>query len=77
VAETEETALKPLVWLGSSKNDLRGFPGSIRREIGYALYLSQIGMKSIKAKPLRGFGGAGVLEVIAAMIKARIARCTR
>jgi phage-related protein len=32
--------------------------------MGYALYLAQIGSKHPDAKPLRGFGGAGVLEVV-------------
>lgn len=55
---------KPLLWIGSSKDDLLEFPAHVRKEAGYALYLAQIGMKALKAKPLRGFGGAGVLEVI-------------
>ncbi len=33
--------------------------------MGYALYQAQIGLKASSAKPLRGFGGAGVLEVVA------------
>jgi phage-related protein len=56
---------KPLEWVASTKSDLDAFPGTVRRECGYALYLAQIGMKSTKAKPLRGFGGAGVLEIVA------------
>ena len=31
---------------------------------GYALYLAQVGKKHPDAKPLRGFGGASVLEVV-------------
>ena len=60
----EKPAMKPLLWVGSSKNDLNAFPGPARREAGYALYLAQIGMKAPKAKPLHGFGGASVLEVM-------------
>jgi phage-related protein len=56
--------LKPLEWVGSSKEDLLAFPVRSRKEAGYALYLAQIGMKAVKAKPLRGFGGAHVLEVV-------------
>lgn len=56
--------LKPLIWVGASKKDLLAFPGPARREAGFALYLAQIGKKSLKAKSLRGFGGAGVLEVV-------------
>ncbi len=60
----EEPALKPLEWVGSAKADLRAFPGPARREMGYALYLAQLGMKALKAKPLKGFGGAAVLEIV-------------
>jgi phage-related protein len=55
---------KPLKWVGSSKHDLMKFPDAVRKEVGYALYLAQIGMRAPKAKPLHGFGGAGVLEVV-------------
>jgi len=56
--------MTPLVWVGSSLEDLRSFPAAVRRDIGYALYLAQIGSTHLDAKPLRGFGGAGVLEVV-------------
>jgi phage-related protein len=61
----EKQQLKPLEWVGSSKADLIAFPISLRKEMGYALYLAQAGEKPINAKPLRGFGGAGVLELAA------------
>ena len=32
--------------------------------MGYALYQAQIGKKHATAKPLKGFGGAGVLEIV-------------
>lgn len=56
--------MKPLIWIGSSLEDLRTFPEEVRRVVGYALYLAQMGEKHPDAKPLRGFGGAGVLEAI-------------
>jgi phage-related protein len=55
--------MKPLVWVGSSLEDVRGFPDAVKRTVGYALYLAQAGGKHPDAKPLTGFGGAGVLEV--------------
>jgi phage-related protein len=55
---------KPVRWIGSSLEDLRAFPSEARRAIGYALYFAQMGDKHPSAKPLRGFGGAGVLEVV-------------
>jgi phage-related protein len=56
--------LKPLIWVGSAKADLKAFPEEVRLVMGYALYLAQAGGKHPGAKPLRGFGGAGVLEVV-------------
>jgi phage-related protein len=56
--------LKRLVWVGSTREDLRTFPEDVRSVTGYALYLAQTGGKHPDAKPLRGFGGAGVLEVV-------------
>jgi phage-related protein len=55
---------KPVRWVGSSKDDLRAFPQEVRRRVGGALWDAQLGLKATFAKPLRGFGGAGVLEVI-------------
>lgn len=60
----EKRQLKPLEWVGSSKADLVAFPVLLRKEMGYALYLAQAGEKPPNAKPLRGFGGAGVLELV-------------
>lgn len=57
-------SLKPLIWIGSSKADLKKFPADVRQVAGYALYLAQAGGKHLDAKPLAGFGGAGVLEVV-------------
>jgi|GEM_PF-298806 len=57
--------MKSLEWVGPTKDDLRNFPDEVRSEIGYALYLAQAGEKHPDAKPLRGFGGASVLEVVA------------
>jgi phage-related protein len=57
-------AIKPVVWIGSTRADLSRFPEEVKDAIGYALYVAQQGGKHIDAKPLRGFGGAGVLEII-------------
>lgn len=55
---------KPVRWVGSSKEDLMGFPEDVRRRVGVALWEAQIGGKVPYAKPLRGFGDAGVLEIV-------------
>ncbi|HTF24419.1 MAG TPA: type II toxin-antitoxin system RelE/ParE family toxin [Candidatus Limnocylindria bacterium] len=61
---TEELPLKPVVWVGSSRRDLRAFPDPVQDHMGYAIYVAQRGGKHHDAKVLSGFGGAGVLEVV-------------
>ena len=56
--------VKPLYWVASSKRDLLALPEEVVDVFGYALYLAQIGKKHEQAKPLKGFGSAGVLEVV-------------
>jgi phage-related protein len=55
---------KPLEWIGSSLKDLMALPADVRRFFGYALSLAQAGDQHDAAKVLKGFGGAGVLEVV-------------
>jgi phage-related protein len=52
---------KPVRWVGTSLRDLRAFPRAVRVDIGHALE----GKIDPAAKPLKGFGGASVLEVVA------------
>jgi len=56
--------IKPLQWVGSSKKDLLAMPNDVVDVFGFALHLAQTGKKHDQAKPLKGFGGAGVLEVV-------------
>jgi len=58
-------AERPLIWVGSSRRDLRSFPRQVRRDIGKALYAAQQCEADPAAKPLKGFGGRSVLEIIA------------
>ncbi len=55
---------KPLYWVGSSKKDLMALPMPVRRFFGHALDYAQRGDQHGAAKPLKGFGGAGVLEIL-------------
>jgi phage-related protein len=55
---------KPVRWVGSSKEDVSKFPAEVRRRVGGALWEAQLGRKATYAKPLGGFGDAGVLEVV-------------
>lgn len=64
VRQLETEQIKPLEWVGSSLEDLKDFPEDVQGEIGYALYLAQLGDKHPDTKPLKGFKGASVLEVV-------------
>lgn len=55
---------KQLDWVGSSREDIRKFPEDVKGDMGYALREVQQGKKPASAKPLKGFKGAGVLEII-------------
>jgi phage-related protein len=55
---------KPIRWLGDSRRKIRTFPEDVKDDIGAALFWAQKGSKHPDAKPLSGFGGAGVLEVV-------------
>lgn len=64
MARQPAPGIKPLVWVGSTKKDLLALPDEVIDTFGYALHLAQIGRKHDQAKPLHGFGSAGVLEVV-------------
>jgi phage-related protein len=57
-------SLKAVVWVGSSRDDLRDFPEIVKDHIGYALFVAQQGGKHRDAKVLSGFGSAGVVEIV-------------
>jgi phage-related protein len=64
VALRKGETLKPLVWVRSSKDDLKRFPRTAQSHLGFALKVAQSGGKHPDAKPIRGFGGAGVIEIV-------------
>lgn len=55
--------MKTLYWVGSSKKDYMTMPEDAKDEFGHSLHLVQMGEMPSNAKPLKGFGGAGVLEL--------------
>ena len=60
----ENSTLKPLIWVGPTRRDFRTLPAAVKSDMGYALYVAQQGGKHRNAKPLKGFGGAGVVEIV-------------
>jgi phage-related protein len=55
---------RPLIWVGGSKKDLLEMPEEVQDIFGFALHQAQIGKKHDQAKPMKGFGSAGVLEIV-------------
>jgi len=64
MVDDNEATLKELEWIGSSRKDMMALPMSVQRAFGYALYLAQLCDKPPEARPLKDFGGAGVLELV-------------
>ncbi len=66
MAKTETSAKRPnnVHFVGTSKKDLKALPKGARAVFGFAILLAERGMMHPNAKPLAGFGGAGVLEVV-------------
>ena len=64
MSESSIMKLKEVLWVGSSLKDLSRFPEDVKQDIGYEIYLAQSGEKPPNAKPLKGFGGSGVLEIV-------------
>ena len=55
-------SVKKLIWVGSSRADLKEMPGEVQDDIGYGLHQAQAGLFPDYAKPLKGFNG--VIEII-------------
>ncbi len=59
-----DRARRPLHFIASSLADLRGVPVVVRGAFGRQLLDAQYGDTAASAKPLKGFGGASVLELV-------------
>ena len=57
--------MKPVRWIGSSRKDVRSFPRLVRLEIGQAIFAAQNGETDPTAKPLTGFTGRSVMQIVA------------
>jgi phage-related protein len=61
---SEEPAEKPLLWVASSKSDLMAMPDDIIDDFGFGLHQAQNGKVPDIGKPLHGFGGRSVMELV-------------
>lgn len=64
MTETTKTDRKPLVFVGNSRAELVSLPDQVVHNFGYALDSVQKGEMPANAKPMKGFGGAGVVEIV-------------
>ena len=55
---------KPVWWVGRSRDEFLKFPREAQEDIFFALRMAQRGARHPSAKPLKGFKGAGVLEIV-------------
>ena len=62
--EASKPHRKPLMWMGDSLDVISGFPAPVKSMLGHSLNEAQRGGTPSDAKPLKGFGGAGVLEIV-------------
>lgn len=60
----ETPTIKPVAWVGSSKEDLSALHEDVKDAIGQALFEAQRGGRHASAKPLSGYGDASVLEIV-------------
>ena len=61
--ENIEVPLRPLVWMGNYRKNIREFPSEVRLSIGYALQLVQAGETPLEAKSFKEVG-SGVYEIV-------------
>lgn len=56
--------MKPIIYLGSVRRDILEFPEDVQHDIFYALEEAVDGTMGTHVKPLKGFKGASVLEIV-------------
>lgn len=55
---------RKLIWVGSSQKDFSAFPEKVKNDMITALGFAQEGLKAEHVKPLKGFSGASILEIV-------------
>jgi phage-related protein len=60
--DLETPVMRPLVWMGNSRRNIRAFPAEAQKTIGDELQLIQFGGMPRDAKPFKGVG-SGVIEI--------------
>ena len=68
MAERVKLVLRPVVWLGDARKNIRSFPPGAQKEMGDELQVIQFGGMPKNAKPFKGVG-SGILEIALAFEK--------
>lgn len=55
---------RSIFWVGSSLKDLKKLPQEVQETFNFGLIQATKGLKHVSAKPLKGFGGNSVLEIV-------------
>lgn len=55
---------RPIFWVGSSLKDITKMPQEVRDTFNFGLMQAAKGLKHVNAKPVKGFGGNSVLEIV-------------
>ncbi len=58
----KDIVLRPVIWIGDSKKQLKKMPEDVQKQLGGELYLAQRGEKPPHGKPFKGIG-SGVFEI--------------
>lgn len=59
---TKPSSVRPIIWIGSSKDDLSALPRDVKASFGLRLFEAQQGKTPLDMTPLPQFGG-GVYEL--------------
>lgn len=59
---SKDSVLRPVVWIGDSKKQLKKMPEDVQKQMGGELYLAQDGQKPPHSKNFKGIG-SGVFEI--------------
>jgi phage-related protein len=70
-----EASTKEVIFVASAQEDPRAFPDDVKQVMGFALYEAERGGKHPAAKPLKGFKGARVLEIVDELRRRHVSRC--
>ncbi len=58
----EKKSVRPVIWVGDSKKQLKKMPDEVQNQLGSELYVAQIDLMPPHAKPFKGVG-RGVFEL--------------